>query len=68
MPTLTLTLALVRTRTLTPPLYRDRPNVVHDAMFTTLSTGPFGIGDMLGCTNASLVAAATRADGVRARA
>lgn len=46
------------------PYHRDRPNVLHDAIFTTLSTGPFGIGDMLGDTNASLVAAATRADGI----
>ena len=45
------------------PYRMDRPNVLHDAIFTTLSTGPFGIGDMLGHTNASLVAAATRADG-----
>merc|ERR1719506_2055354 len=46
------------------PYHRDRPNVQHDAIFTTLSTGPFGIGDMLGCTNATLIAAATRSDGV----
>merc|ERR1719174_960083 len=41
------------------PYHRDRPNVQHDAIFTPLSTGPFGIGDMLGCTNATLIAAAT---------
>jgi hypothetical protein len=46
------------------PYKMDRPNVEHDAIFTTLSTGPFGIGDMLNYTNVSLIACATRADGV----
>jgi hypothetical protein len=46
------------------PYAESRPNVEHDFIFTTLSTGPVGIGDMLECTNVSLINAAIRSDGV----
>lgn len=46
------------------PYHESRPNCEHDFIFTTLSTGPLGIGDMLNRTNVTLINAAIRTDGV----
>eukprot|EP01043_Picozoa_sp_COSAG02_P038845 COSAG02_NODE_3026_length_7517_cov_4.200593_4_plen_981_part_00 len=46
------------------PYNENRPNVEHDFIFTTLSTGPLGIGDMINHSNMSLISAAIRSDGV----
>ena len=40
-----------------------RPTVVHDLIVSTLSAGPVGFGDLVGKTDAQLLAMATRKDG-----
>ena len=40
-----------------------RPTVVHDLIVSTLSAGPVGFGDLVGNTDAQLLAMATRKDG-----
>jgi len=46
------------------PYGQPRPNLAHDLIIAALSTGPIGIGDMIGATNASLLRTAMRTDGV----
>ena len=41
----------------------SRPNMAHDAITAVLSTGPVGFGDLIGATDASLLARTSRADG-----
>lgn len=40
-----------------------RPTVVHDLIVSVVSAGPVGFGDLIGNTNAELLAMATRKDG-----
>jgi hypothetical protein len=47
-----------------PPHGNGKTDIEHDLLMATLTTGPVGIGDMIGGTNLTLLNRALRADGV----